>query len=277
MSPRRLGVIALLIGSGAAVTAVLAFGVDLRRLFGMQREQPVEVGERVIVEPAIAPHAPDLDEPDTAEPTNSAKVVLVVDESASMQRPMLAGPAFEAMTAVRNALDSLLSREINVRYGLVLFGTDVLAAVPLRNSPGTARVRRALLAKGPCPYGEGPCGTATWEAIRTATRLLDESAGNQQRFIILFTDGLPGTDEVESAEGIARTRSAIEDAWAAGITIFTVQLVDRSEDGHMKRNSEFLVSISGNAEGHARAAYHRIVTSAGGLDSLVKQISSVGQ
>jgi hypothetical protein len=312
-SQRRMAVRSFTVGAGGAIVAMLLFGVDLAGLYSSREvpvpaappisaavlvpvPAPVRIPEPILVPVPVAPAVPVAPpRPPVAPPPKQSsrpprprqpvlptapeapaapvKVVLVIDESGSMQN-MLQGGGRAAMAELRDAIHALLDRDANVRYGLVTFATHVIAELPVEDAPGTERVRAAFDAPSTCPYGTA-CMTATWEALHRATALLEAAPGARGGTIILFTDGVPDSGSVGVPDGMARAQAAAAEAWAAGITIYTVHVNDFPVGMAMQQFRDFLISISGTPGHRGDPSYYRVAASRAELDAVVSSITPV--
>lgn len=146
-----------------------------------------------------------------SQPYSGRDLLLAVDISGSMRTPdMRVGEQRESrLAAVQRIVGEFVERRHGDRVGLILFGSRPYLHVPL--TPDRLTVRQLL---DEAAIGLAGQETAIGDAIGLAARYLREQ-DNQQRVLILLTDGASNSGLLEPAQ-------AAELAARTGLRIHTV-------------------------------------------------------
>ncbi|HHI77350.1 MAG TPA: VWA domain-containing protein, partial [Gammaproteobacteria bacterium] len=151
---------------------------------------------------------PQLLEPPLVEVVPTRDLLLLVDLSGSMETrdfDNAAGERVDRLTAVKEMLDSFLTRREGDRVGLIVFGNAAFVQVPFTSDLDAAR----QLLNETEPRMAGP-RTAFGDAIGLGISLLERSE-LQEKVMIALTDGNDTGSRVPPAEAarVARDRQII--------------------------------------------------------------------
>ena len=144
--------------------------------------------------------------------TESRDILLVTDISTSMLEPDFAinGRRIDRLTAVKKTALDFMSKRLDDRIGLILFGTNAYLQAPLtydRKSVG-----EILLATDAGMAGQS---TAIGDALGLALKTLKDTPNPERKIIILLTDG-------ENNDGSLSLPQAIKLAQDEGVKIYTI-------------------------------------------------------
>lgn len=163
-------------------------------------------------------------------PTSGRDLLLAVDLSGSMEIPDMdiQGRQLQRIDAVKYVVGDFVSRRVNDRLGLILFGSQAYLQVPLtfdRASVGQLLQEAQI--------GFAGQQTAIGDAIGLGVKRL-RSRPEASRVIILLTDGANTAGELQP-------RQAAELAASVGIRIYTVavgaeEMIERSFFGPRRIN-----------------------------------------
>lgn len=171
------------------------------------------------------------------------ELVFIIDSSESV------GPEnFELMKDFVNSLVDrvAMSREAT-RVGVVLYSHVDMVVVSLQQVKDRTSIKAAVRQM---PYlGEG---TFTGNAIRSATRLFQASRHRVRKVALLLTDG-----QADRRDAV-RLEVAAEEAHAAGIEMFVIGAVNRSNSGYDQFQREMKAIASDPDEEHIYLINHFI-------------------
>ncbi len=207
------------------------------------------------------------------------KLVLVLDFSGSMRRPLGDdGSNFLDVDDERNsyhrllhAVNMLFGLNYDIKYGLVIFATHVIDAVDIALG-NLSTVSEHVNASLSCPGGNG-CSTGSWEGLRRAGELFEASEGDEARYVLFVTDGQPNAEpDVTVTEGIAASKEEVEKLWDMGVTMFTIHMVNTSDQVSALR--EFMHGISGPPDDRGNPLYYADAASDEELEKTFKRFGA---
>lgn len=197
------------------------------------------------------------------------KLVLVLDFSGSMWRKLGTDPGPDGNGVWTNsktdpansyqkllkAVNMLLDLKYDIKYGLVIFETKVIAAATVPIALGNRElVQQKVNANYSCPAADGSasCTTNSAAGLKEAHKLFDNSPGDEGRYILFVSDGQPNAEgpAIQEAQKLFNLNTGI-------VTIFTLHLVNYPTGLTALKN--FMLKISGlpdTSEGEVTEDYY---------------------
>ena len=142
----------------------------------------------------------------------SRDILMVMDISNSMQEPdfALRGRRIDRLTAVRLVASDFIRKRADDRIGLILFGTRAYLQAPVTyDKKSVEEILNTMDA------GMAGDSTAIGDALGLALKTLKDSPDNDQKVIILLTDG-------ENNDGALSLPQAINLAREEGVKVYTI-------------------------------------------------------
>ncbi len=139
-------------------------------------------------------------------------IMLVVDISTSMNERdfALQGKRYDRLTAVKYVVNQFVDKRIEDQIGLVLFGTRAYLQVPLTYD--RSALKEVLMATDAGMAGNS---TSIGDAIGVALKNMPQDGGNDNRVIVLLTDG-------ENNDGALSLPQAINLAKQENVKVYTI-------------------------------------------------------
>jgi hypothetical protein len=178
------------------------------------------------------------------------QLTLVLDYSGSMAAGMGGhtppSQDQDSFHVLRNAAMTLLEKNYELRYGLVIFATGIRYATDNVRLGNDDIMKEKVMADWKCPYRDdgGGCMTASAAALQKAQDLLDDPAlpSTEKKYVIFVSDGLP-TVPRNNPQG--RAREMANALWDMGVTLYTLHVINSSSVTPLRN---FMISISGPPE-----------------------------
>ena len=151
-------------------------------------------------------------------PSQSRDIMLVLDISTSMLTPDFSyqGHQIDRLTAVKKTAGDFIKKRANDRVGLILFGTRAYLQSPLTfDKSSVAEILWSMDA------GMAGDSTSIGDALGTALKTLKQTPTNNNKVIVLLTDG-------ENNDGSISLPQAIKLAEAEGIKTYTIGVGSRA-------------------------------------------------
>ena len=151
-------------------------------------------------------------------PNQSRDIMLVLDISTSMLTPDFSyqGHQIDRLTAVKKTASDFIKKRANDRIGLILFGTRAYLQSPLTfDKSSVAEILWSMDA------GMAGDSTSIGDALGTALKTLKQTPTNNNKVIVLLTDG-------ENNDGSISLPQAIKLAEAEGIKTYTIGVGSRA-------------------------------------------------
>src|SRR5262249_10949807 len=180
------------------------------------------------------------------------KLVIVLDYSGSMMAPLWAGSK-TSIQALVDAVNALIDRNYDIKYGLVLFATGVFDKVQLALG-SLGQVKTDVNKSWHCPSArDEQCYTDSWDALDAAHKMLGPWDGDEQRYVLFISDGQPNIEpDIDVPEGITLAEKAAQGLWDdAHATIIPLQLVNMDPASDAEKDlMDFMHHIAGAPECH---------------------------
>jgi len=180
------------------------------------------------------------------------KLVIVLDYSGSMMAPLWQGSK-SSIQALVDAVNALISRNYDIKYGLVLFATGVFDKVQLALG-SLNQVKTDVNKSWHCPSArDEECYTDSWDALDAAHQMLGPWDNDEQRYVLFISDGQPNIEpDIDVPQGITLAEKSAQGLWDdAHATIIPLQLVnmDPSSQGEIDLMN-FMHHIAGSPDCH---------------------------
>lgn len=186
------------------------------------------------------------------------QLVMVLDYSGSMARnfagDLTDDRGDDSFYDLVDAANALLNKNYEFRYGLVIFGSDVLDATQHVALVNLQDVKDKVNKQQPCPYNDPDrCTTGTARAFDRAHELLSDPflPTVEGKFVLFVSDGQP-SDPTDDPQGAAR--ASANKLWDIGAEIFSIQITNSGDSGTTLR--QFMHSVSGTPEHRGDPAGH---------------------
>ncbi|HKA86202.1 MAG TPA: vWA domain-containing protein [Haliangiales bacterium] len=189
------------------------------------------------------------------------RFILVLDYSGSMAADLNGGNGHpNSIDILKSSVNGMLDLHAKIKYGLVIFSTNVMKTVPL--DPGTSsgeptpgydeQIRQVV---NSTQLGNM---TSTWLALDRARAMHDAVPGNEARHVLLVSDGQPHVNG-NVAAGIAKSQASAAALWADQTTIWTLQIqnLPSNQTAQIHQLEAFMRSISGPPDAHPDGTYYR--------------------
>jgi hypothetical protein len=186
------------------------------------------------------------------------KLALVLDYSGSMDLPFSGGSA-RAIDVLESSVSGLLNAGLEIDYGAVFYSTNVFRSIPVSASAPNQIITTMN------SYDAGG-NTNTAEGLSVARNVL-LAAPDTGRYVLLVSDGEPSG----GSNPFGQARSAANDIWNAGMTIFTLE-IRRSGSGPAL--DQFMTDVAGTPSSRRDRNYHYVATSASDLVDEFRRIVS---
>jgi hypothetical protein len=171
-------------------------------------------------------------------------VMLLIDGSNSMTLEDFEGESrWEAVKQglIADGSGLIATLETRVRFGLTMYFSSAPVGKPeapcpvLEQVPVATNNLKAVATsfRGAQPIGATPTGESI-EKVWPALAALDAGEFRGPRMLVLATDGEPSGCDGDADRGRARSKSAVADAYSAGVSTFVIGVGPEASDQHLR-------------------------------------------
>ncbi len=186
------------------------------------------------------------------------KLALVLDYSGSMDLPFSGGSA-RAIDVLESSVTGLLNAGLEIDYGGVFYSDNVFRSIPI----GASAPNQIITTMNGFDAG----GATNTAAGLSVARNLLLAAPDTGRYVLLVSDGEPTV----GSSPFGQARSAANDIWNAGMTIFTLEI---RRSGSSPALDQFMTDVAGTPSSRRDRNYHYVATTAADLVNEFRRIVS---
>ena len=183
------------------------------------------------------------------------KLALTLDYSGSMSIPIDGGSSARAIDVLEASITQLLGSNLRIDYGAVFYSSEILDQVSF--VPDARRQIAEIMA-----VRDADAGTNTAAGFDAARQLI-LAAPDTGRYVLLVSDGEPND--------FAAARAAAQALWAAGITIYTLEI---RRQGSGAALDQFMTDVAGAPSNPGDPNYHFVATSSATLAATFRSITA---
>jgi hypothetical protein len=205
------------------------------------------------------------------------KLVIVLDYSGSMMATLWNGSK-TSIQALDDAVNALIDRNYDIKYGLVLFATSVFDKVQLALG-SLGQVKTDVNKTWHCPQAQDDqCYTDSWDALDAAHAMLGPWDNDEQRYVLFISDGQPNIESegIGVDQGIANAQKSAQALWDdAHATIIPLQLINMDPNSPAEKDlMDFMHHIAGSPDCHPDPSLYFNANSEDSLSGLLTAIGN---